>query len=235
MWCKRVASLSPPPPPKSINRFPTWTGVKYMWQKHNFYGQRPLPSTDATLWPWTGDAASPSGAAADGCLTWQERMINCREEARARVDEVMLSSWLSLIGLSWDRDHNTSFVGGMGGVRARLRTRAAVCECVRAQIRYERMWFGGPRLLQTPLLFYSLQTREAPAVTACLQGKPGHPWASSEESEPFRHWITVGKKFAVSPLWIFPTTFFSYCTETAGSTTDSDWGERCSSSTVLKS
>lgn len=52
----------------------------------------PLPGTDATLWPLSGDTASNSAALADGCLTWQEWMINGREEARARRDEVMHSS-----------------------------------------------------------------------------------------------------------------------------------------------
>lgn len=52
----------------------------------------PLPGTDATLWSLRGDAASNSAALAVGCLTWQEWMINGREEARVRVDEVMLSS-----------------------------------------------------------------------------------------------------------------------------------------------
>lgn len=52
----------------------------------------PLPGMDTTLWPLSGDATSKSAAVAAGCLTWQEWMINGREEARAWVDEVMLSS-----------------------------------------------------------------------------------------------------------------------------------------------
>lgn len=59
-------------------------------------------------------------------------MINGGEEARARVDEVMLSSWLSLIGPSRDGDHNTGFVGG-GGARACERVHTCsgvrVCAC----------------------------------------------------------------------------------------------------------
>lgn len=137
---------------------------------------QPLPSTDATLCLWSGDAASNSGAVADGCLTWQERVINGREEARARVDEVMLSSWLSLIGPSCDRDHNTSFVGGW---RRCVRACAHVQQCVSVCVHRLDMKgcdsVGLGSSAPPPPLFYSLQTREAPAMTACLRGKPGHP------------------------------------------------------------
>lgn len=58
-------------------------------------------------------------------------MINGGEEARARVDEVMLSSWLSLIGPSRDGDHNTGFVGGRRGGLVRASVRAHTCSGVR--------------------------------------------------------------------------------------------------------
>lgn len=67
---------------------------KITWQKSTIsaISWSPLPDIDANPWPQWAGAAANSAALADGRLTWQEWMINGREEARVRVDEVMLSS-----------------------------------------------------------------------------------------------------------------------------------------------